>query len=148
MSGSIVNPGDYQSAQDWLDALSSKECDENEFVRAAQERIRKNPDTGWDLLSFLDQYYRRGKITTEVFRNVKLILERALVGGANSEDSGSVAQRVLYTRLPCRHCDHASRQSRRPLSASNIRPRRAARPRLGELRHEIAVVTCCWPISD
>ena len=73
-----LTQGDCQSAQDWLDALSSKECNENEFVRAAQERIRQDPDTGWDLLS-LDQYYRRGKITLEVFRDVKFKLERTLL---------------------------------------------------------------------
>lgn len=93
MSGSIAKPRDYQSAQDWLEALSSKECDENEFVQAAQERIRKDSDTGWDLLSLLDQYYRRGKITIEVFRNVKLNLERTLLGAADIEDNGSVAPR-------------------------------------------------------
>ena len=93
MSGSIANRRDYQSAQDWLDALSCKECDENEFVRAAKERIRKDPDTGWGLLSLLDQYYRRGKITIEVFRNVKLNLERALLGAADIKDTGSAAQR-------------------------------------------------------
>jgi serine/threonine protein kinase len=92
MNGSIANAGDYQSAQGWLDALASKECDENEFVRAARERIQKDPDTGWDLLSLLDQYYRRGKITTELFRNVKFSLERTLLGAADTEDSGSVAQ--------------------------------------------------------
>ena len=93
MSESIINPGEYQSAQGLLDALSSKECGENEFVRAARERIRHDPDTGWDLLSLLDQYYRRGKIATEVFRNVKLNLERALLGAADIRVSDSVAQR-------------------------------------------------------
>lgn len=95
MSEAIANPGDCQSAQDWLDALSSKECNENEFVRAAQERIRQEPDTGWDLLSLLDQYYRRGKITIEVFRDVKFKLERTLLGAAEIKDGGSVAQRGI-----------------------------------------------------
>jgi hypothetical protein len=84
MSGSIASPpGKYQSAQDWLDALSSKACDEDEFVRASQELIRKDKDGGWDLLSLLDQYYRRGKITTAVFRNVKFDLERSLLGATD-----------------------------------------------------------------
>jgi serine/threonine protein kinase len=129
MSGSIANPGGYQSAQDWLNALSAKECDEHEFVRAAQERIRKNPDTGWDLLSLLDQYYRRGKITTEVFRNVKLNLERALLGAADMEDSGSVAQTGdTLTPVP-------------PVaSASSIPPTTGgeAVASVGTARHEIA----------
>jgi serine/threonine protein kinase len=92
MSASITNPGKYQSAQGLLDALSSKECDEKEFVRTAREGIRNDPDTGWDLLSLLDQYYRRGKIATAVFQNVKLNLERALLGAADIKDSDSAAQ--------------------------------------------------------
>lgn len=89
MSGTITDPGNYQSAQGWLDALSNEECDENEFMRAVQQLIRENQDAGWDLLSFLDQYYRRGKIKPEVFRSVKSNLERTLLGAADIQESVS-----------------------------------------------------------
>src|SRR5580658_3074809 len=78
------------AAQKWLDALASGACDEAAFLRAVQELMRKVPDVGWDLLSLLDQYYRRGKIKPEVFRNVKSRLEGQLVRGAPDDDELSV----------------------------------------------------------
>jgi len=78
------------AAQKWLDALASGACDEAAFLRAVQELMRKVPDVGWDLLSLLDQYYRRGKIKPEVFRNVKSRLEAQLLGGAPDDDDLSV----------------------------------------------------------
>src|SRR5271157_2416411 len=92
MSESITNRGDLHLAQERLDALSSEECDEEEFLRAVQGLICKDQDSGWDLLSLLDQYYRRGKIKPEVFRIVKLNLEGLLLGTADAEDSLPVAQ--------------------------------------------------------
>jgi serine/threonine protein kinase len=84
MSQSIAGPprpeGDLHVAQAWLDALASGACDEAEFLRAVRDLTRKNPDTGWDLLSLLDQFYRRGKIKPEAFRNLKSHLEGQLLG--------------------------------------------------------------------
>jgi hypothetical protein len=74
-------------AQDWLEALSSGSCDEDAFLRAMQELTRKDPDSGWDLLSLLDQYYRRGKIKPETFHALKLNLEGQLLGTADAEIS-------------------------------------------------------------
>lgn len=72
--------GGLRAAQQWLDALSIGGCDEGTFLRAVQEIIRKSPDAGWDLLSLLDQYYRRGKLTAELFRTLKSQLESQLLG--------------------------------------------------------------------
>jgi len=84
MSQPIAGPprpeGDLHAAQVWLDSLASGACDEAEFLRAVRDLTRKNPDTGWDLLSLLDQFYRRGKIKPEVFRNLKSHLEGQLLG--------------------------------------------------------------------
>jgi serine/threonine protein kinase len=142
MSGSVANPPEYQSAQDWLDALSSKECTENEFVRAAQERIRQDPDTGWDLLSLLDQYYRRGKITIEVFRDVKFNLERTLLGAADTKDSGSVAQMGdSPIASPAGVAGHPPTPVPSTESASNVPAptSRETAASVGDPKHEIAV---------
>ncbi len=72
--------GELRAAQQWLDALSTGGCDEGTFLRAVREIIRKSPDAGWDLLSLLDQYYRRGKLTAELFRTLKSQLESQLLG--------------------------------------------------------------------
>ena len=74
--------GELQAVQDRLDALSQGACDEEEFLLAAQKLTRNAPDAGWDLLSLLDQYYRRGRIKSEVFRNLKSRLEGQLIGTA------------------------------------------------------------------
>jgi hypothetical protein len=74
--------GDLGAAQQWLDALSIGSCDEATFLRAVQDLIRKAPDTGWDLLSLLDQYYRRGKLSLELFRTLKSQLESQLLGAS------------------------------------------------------------------
>jgi serine/threonine protein kinase len=79
-----------RAAQNWLDALAGGTCDEATFLRAVQELMRKVPDVGWDLLSLLDQYYRRGKIKPEVFRNIKSRLEGQLVAGTSDDDELSV----------------------------------------------------------
>ena len=73
--------GDLRAAQQWLDALSNGGCDEATFLRAVQDLIRKAPDAGWDLLSLLDQYYRRSKLSPELFRTLKSQLESQLLGG-------------------------------------------------------------------
>jgi hypothetical protein len=54
-----------------LDALSKGEIDPNTFLSHVKERARSEPDYDWEVLSLLDQYYRRGKIELEVFRTLK-----------------------------------------------------------------------------
>ncbi len=71
-----------ESAKDWLDALARGACDEDAFVRAVQPLTLKSSDAGWELLSLLDQYYRRAKIKPEVFRAIKSHFEVHLVGTA------------------------------------------------------------------
>ena len=73
---------DLRVVQDWLEALSSGACDDDAFLRAMRDITRTAPDSGWDLLSMVDQYYRRGKIKPELFRNLKSYLEGQLLGTA------------------------------------------------------------------
>lgn len=73
---------DLHLARVWLDALANGKCDEATFVRALPELTRRAPDAGWDLLSLLDQYFRRGKIAPDVFQVVKTRLQTELLGPA------------------------------------------------------------------
>jgi serine/threonine protein kinase len=54
-----------------LEALVSGECDHVAFLDAMKERFHLEPDENWEVLSMLDQYFRRGKISQEVFRAIK-----------------------------------------------------------------------------
>src|SRR5580704_6251183 len=80
---------DREVVQAWLDALSTAACDEQEFLRAVEKLTERSGEAGWDALSLLDQYYRLGKIPSEVFSSLKSSLSSLLVGaGSNDEELG------------------------------------------------------------
>ena len=85
---SIETPTEHQLnvTEVWLEALARGTCDEAGFLRAVQMLTRKSPEAGWESLSLLDQYYRRGKIKPEVFRSVKTRLGTQLLGPAMDLD--------------------------------------------------------------
>ena len=88
-----------ETAKDWLDALAGGTCDEDAFLRAVQPLIQISSDAGWELLSLLDQYYRRGKIKPEVFRAIKLHFEGHLLGTSSDIEVG-VPPAQKYGPLP------------------------------------------------
>jgi serine/threonine protein kinase len=76
----------------WLDALAGGKCSESAFLQAMQERFRTDPESNWEVLSQLDQYFRRGRISAEVFKSVKTALaESALRVVAQAPASDSAA---------------------------------------------------------
>jgi serine/threonine protein kinase len=72
-------PDGFTVAQVWLDSLARGTCDEASFLRAVQTIAQRSPEEGWDCLSLLDQYYRRGKITAETFGRLKTQLGNQLL---------------------------------------------------------------------
>jgi serine/threonine protein kinase len=72
--------------QAWLDALATGACDEEAFLNAVQKLARKSAEAGWDSFSLVDQYYRRGRLSTELFNSLRARLGSQLVGqGAGTE---------------------------------------------------------------
>jgi protein kinase-like protein/Calx-beta domain-containing protein len=69
-----------KTAKEWLDALCSGACDQGTFLLAVTDLSRKAPDACWEVLSLLDQYYRRGKIDFEVFQKLESHLQSVAVG--------------------------------------------------------------------
>ena len=69
-----------KTAKEWLDALCAGTCDQDTFLRAVTELSRKAPDACWEVLSLLDQYYRRGKIAFELFQKLESHLQSVAVG--------------------------------------------------------------------
>src|ERR1700732_3840313 len=59
----------------WLDALSSGACTPEAFLSAMRDQFQGDSEEGWEVLSLLDQYYRRGKIRAELFQTLKSRLE-------------------------------------------------------------------------
>lgn len=72
--------GDGRGAKEWLDSLAGGGCDLGPFLHGVGELLQRTPDAGWDLLALVDQYYRRGKITSETFGTLKSHLQGLLVG--------------------------------------------------------------------
>ena len=64
----------------WLDALASGGCEAPAFLRAMQGRFSADPDGIFEVLSQLDQYYRRGRIETETFKKIKTSLAEMVLG--------------------------------------------------------------------
>jgi eukaryotic-like serine/threonine-protein kinase len=80
----------------WLDALASGSCDAPAFLRAMQGRFSADPDGTWEVLSQLDQYYRRGRIETDVFKRIKTALAESVLGlGLGSAATDNSAVRVV-----------------------------------------------------
>jgi serine/threonine protein kinase len=74
---------DESAIKSWLDALASGACDGSAFLRFAQEKFKSAPDGNWEVLSQLDQYYRRGKIDADIFHAVKNALAESALGVRN-----------------------------------------------------------------
>jgi len=88
-----------RTAKEWLDALASGACNLPAFLSGTGDLLHQAPDAGWDLLSLVDQYYRRGKISAELFGAVKGHLQGILVGkGAPGDGNTSVP--VVQDSLP------------------------------------------------
>jgi serine/threonine protein kinase len=105
----------------WLDALVGGSCTPEEFLAAVDDQIHGNSDAAWELLSRLDQYYRRGKIKTDTFLMLKSRIEDSALDG--DEDVGAslaatVAARLAATASPR---SHASTLVTAPVTASQTK---------------------------
>lgn len=124
--------GKSLSAKEWLDALAVGGCDLDTFLRAVGELLQRTPDTGWDLLALVDQYYRRGKISPENFGILNSHLQGLLVGKGQRDaprlsatpgtaSSAATAPPSLYST------EAASAASARP-APKRAHPRQETRP--------------------
>jgi serine/threonine protein kinase len=123
---------DEGAALAWLDTLVSGSCTAEEFLAAVDDQIHGKGDAAWELLSRLDQYYRRGKIKTDTFLMLKSRIEdSALDGDENVSASlaATVAARLAATASPR---SHVSTLVTAPVTASQTKvspDSRAAAPR-------------------
>jgi hypothetical protein len=68
------------SLQQRLDAFVSGECNPNAFVEELFVLCDTTPDSAWDALALIDQYYRRGNLSADLFRTLKYKIERHVLG--------------------------------------------------------------------
>jgi serine/threonine protein kinase len=68
-----------------LDVLTQGGCDSATFLESMRERIRVDHSANWEVLSLLDQYYRRGKISKELFQELRVGMAEFALGVNNDE---------------------------------------------------------------
>src|ERR1700731_2136944 len=71
--------------QQRLDAFVTGECSPDAFVQELSVLCDATPDSAWDVLSLIDQYYRRGKLSADLFRTVRYGIERRVLGVRDSD---------------------------------------------------------------
>lgn len=68
-----------------LDAFVSGECSLGVFLQELFVLCDAKPDCAWEVLSLIDQYYRRGKLSADRFRTVKYRIEQHVLGLPDSD---------------------------------------------------------------
>src|ERR1700738_3793529 len=64
---------------DWqrrLDALVCGECSEDDFMEEISSLREAAPDAAWNIVALIDQRYRRGQISVDIFRSIESRIAR------------------------------------------------------------------------
>ena len=96
--GAEPRMGSERPALAWVDALVSGNCTAEEFLAAVRNQFQGELEETWEVLSLLDQYYRRGKIKADLFLWLKSQLEGPVVDG--DEMAATVAARLAEGSRP------------------------------------------------
>jgi serine/threonine protein kinase len=115
----------------WLDALAGGLCTPEAFLNALREQAPGDSDKSWEVLSLLDQYYRRGKIKAEIFHTLKSQLEGSALNG-DAVPPSSPTQTVVPTIV-------SSTSVTAPAATPPKEASPASRPAASDLRREVAV---------
>ena len=59
-----------------LDELARGECSEDDFLQDVLIQPRSTPDAAWDVLAHVDQQYRRGHLSDDLFRSIETKIAR------------------------------------------------------------------------
>ncbi len=68
------------SLQQRFDAFADGECSPSDFMQELSARCDATPSDAWAVLSLVDQYYRRGKLSAEQFKNVRSTIVPHVLG--------------------------------------------------------------------
>src|ERR1700674_5161629 len=88
--------------QQRLDAFVSGECSPDALVQELSALCEATPDCAWDVLSLVDQYYRRGKLSSDLFRTVRYRIERHVLGVRDSDTIGELSAAPVGTETAVR----------------------------------------------
>jgi serine/threonine protein kinase len=118
-----IQPADVaeeDAIKSWLDALASGSCDAPTFLEAMQDRFGAEAEENWEILSQLDQYYRRGRIDTEAFNSIKTALAESAMGLSSSSPAmdNSAVRAAPPASTPAAKDNSAVRAAPRALASS------------------------------
>jgi hypothetical protein len=119
-------PGGDDDALAWLDALAAGSCTPEAFLEAMHEQFDEDRDEGWEVLSLLDQYYRRGKIRAEVFHSVKSSLEGFVINGEQGAAASARPRASVNVTAPTPPSKSQSRAAPAAPSKAQTKPRVSA----------------------
>jgi serine/threonine protein kinase len=124
-----IQPADVaeeDAIKSWLDALASGSCDAPTFLEAMQDRFGAEAEENWEILSQLDQYYRRGRIDTVAFNSIKTALAESAMGLSSSspamDNSAVRAAPRAPASTPAATHNSAARAVAPPARASTLAP--------------------------
>jgi hypothetical protein len=75
------------TVHEWLDSLAAGACDQSTFLAQVDDLLRGSADAAWEVLSVLDQYYRRGKIKADLFHALKSHVQHQALGAGQDSDT-------------------------------------------------------------
>ena len=70
--------------EDRLEAFAGGKCSPGDFAQELSAVCDATPNGPWDVLSLVDQYYRRGKLSAELFRTIKAKIVPHVLGVRDS----------------------------------------------------------------
>lgn len=103
VGGSLKKDGSVSFAAEIravLDAYGHRESDDTQLARDLEELCKINADVVWEVLSFLDQYHRRGVLSDEVFRTLKALASRIAFGPTAAKPRQPAAPVEALTQPP------------------------------------------------
>jgi tRNA A-37 threonylcarbamoyl transferase component Bud32 len=97
--GKPDRPPSEPTIQELLDALASGRCDSVTFLNSLRGPVGPDSTGNWELLSQVDQYYRRGKIPKELFQEIRMGLAQFALG-LRSDETASPRPEVRAAQAP------------------------------------------------
>jgi serine/threonine protein kinase len=112
----------------WLDVLAAGICTPEAFLDAMREQFQGRKDREWEVLSLLDQYYRRGRIKAEVFHAIRSRLEGAALDGVKEPAAHAGTQPSNAGTQPPNAATQPSNSGTQPPNAATPPPSAVTRP--------------------
>ncbi len=114
--------GDTRGFEEWLDQLAGGECGWESVFRGVLDSITANPDSGWELLALVDQYYRRHRISPEDFHGLNAQVQALLIGGIRTAEVKPPPKAAPSERRASLHVQPAAEPIARPAPQPVARP--------------------------